>query len=1075
MMRKFIQIVPVLLLAAGLAVSGAGCSAKAKKAYHLQKADRYFAAGQYDQAEIEYLNVLRSDHENIQAISRLAQIYFDEGRMQRAAPFVFEGCRLATNNLDLNLKAGLIYFAAGKGKEAREKAIFVLDRNPRNDEAAQLLLQTAVTLQALEETKRHFQMLAQKTNSAALQVGLGMIALRVGDLKPAEAAFKQAQALDPKSSAAWLALGVLYLAQTNLPQAESAFKSAAELAPARSVAKLQYANFQLRNGNLAAGRKILEAMVQKTPDYIPAMMALAEVDMAEKKYDDCVAVLNKVLARDPDNLNADLARARVKFAQGKTAEATTDLERLAKINPQVPQVQYLLATAYLAGNDSDKAVKSLTRAIALNPNYPDAVLLLAGLQIKMGNVDPAVASLKQLTQQYPQITQAQLLLAGASRAQGNFGDALTIYRRLEAANPTNSEISMLIGMTFAQQKNNAEARRAFTRALELAPDNFTALQNLVAVDLADHQYSTALQRMQPSLQKYPKLAAPHIIQARIFMASGDTNQATAALSKAVELQPEIATSYMLLARLAMDARQNQKALDLLQIAASKNTNDVSPLLFIGMIHNDEQDYKAARDAYEKLLAMDPKYSPALNNLAYLYAEHLNDLDRAYELALRARSLLPTDPSTADTLGWVLYKRGQYASALSLLQESANQLPNEPDVQFHLGKANYMLGKDGPALQAFRRALQSGKDFTGKDECRQCVAVLEVDVKTAGADARVTLEKRVAQEPNDIIALLKLAAIFQRDGMIDKAVRTYESALQVDSQNLTALINLARLYSIDPKNVPKAFELARAAYKLAPDNSVVVKMLGHLACETGNYSLSFNLLQEIARNETDNPQVQFDFARAAYAMGRIADAEAAMRNVLAAGQNFSGLDEATRFLKLTPLAANSSQAVVAASQIADILKKEPDYVPALMASAVISEQKNDAVAAQRTYEKILSQYPNFSPAQKNLTILYAGSGNNNPKAYELAAKARAAFPDDREVARAYGIILYLHGDYAQAERLLKESAVAINADPEILYYLGMAQYHLKKSADCKKNLQQALNLNLPAQFAQPAKQVLIELK
>src|SRR5450432_580185 len=115
-MQKFIHWFSILLLAALLAAVNTGCSAKAKAAAYLQKANRYFEAGQYDQAEIEYINALRSDHENFQAISRLADIYFEEGRVRKAAPFIIEGHKLATNDLDLNVKAGMIYLAMGKVK-----------------------------------------------------------------------------------------------------------------------------------------------------------------------------------------------------------------------------------------------------------------------------------------------------------------------------------------------------------------------------------------------------------------------------------------------------------------------------------------------------------------------------------------------------------------------------------------------------------------------------------------------------------------------------------------------------------------------------------------------------------------------------------------------------------------------------------------------------------------------------------------------------------------------------------------------------------------------------------------------
>src|ERR1700685_3996995 len=131
-MRKFIHLFSILLVAALLAAVSTGCSAKAKKAYHLERANRYFDAGQYDQAEVEYINVLRSDRENFQAISRLADIYFEEGRLRHAAPFIFKAHQMATNDLDLNFKLGALYLASGKSKEAREEANFVLDRNPQD-------------------------------------------------------------------------------------------------------------------------------------------------------------------------------------------------------------------------------------------------------------------------------------------------------------------------------------------------------------------------------------------------------------------------------------------------------------------------------------------------------------------------------------------------------------------------------------------------------------------------------------------------------------------------------------------------------------------------------------------------------------------------------------------------------------------------------------------------------------------------------------------------------------------------------------------------------------------------------
>ena len=85
---------------------------------------------------------------------------------------------------------------------------------------------------------------------------------------------------------------------------------------------------------------------------------------------------------------------------------------------------------------------------------------------------------------------------------------------------------------------------------------------------------------------------------------------------------------------------------------------------------DEGLSPRARDAYEKLLAINPNFVPALNNLAYLYTERLNEPNKAYDLARKAHDLTSGSAAAGDTFGWVLYKRGDYQQALPIIQESA---------------------------------------------------------------------------------------------------------------------------------------------------------------------------------------------------------------------------------------------------------------------------------------------------------------------------------------------------------------------------------------------------------------------
>src|SRR5258708_4607335 len=114
------------------------------------------------------------------------------------------------------------------------------------------------------------------------------------------------------------------------------------------------------------------------------------------------------------------------------------------------------------------------------------------------------------------------------------------------------------------------------------------------------------------------------------------------------------------------------------------------------------------------------------------------------MPLQARELLRSDPATADTLGWILYEKKQYPQALNLLQESAVKLPDEPEIQYHLAMAYYMMGNEAPARIAFQRALQGSREFTGKNEISRRLSELDADPKTASAAALPDLENKLAE-------------------------------------------------------------------------------------------------------------------------------------------------------------------------------------------------------------------------------------------------------------------------------------------------------------------------------------------
>jgi Flp pilus assembly protein TadD len=147
-------------------------------------------------------------------------------------------------------------------------------------------------------------------------------------------------------------------------------------------------------------------------------------------------------------------------------------------------------------------------------------------------------------------------------------------------------------------------------------------------------------------------------------------------------------------------------------------------MLLAVLYEGKGEIAKAQQAYEKTLALNPRFAPAANNLAWLYSEHGGDKDKALQLAQTAKEIAPEDPNISDTLGWILYQRGVYQRAASLLKESAAKLPENPVIQYHLGMASLKVGDKDGARRALTVALNSPATFAGKDEARRALSELK---------------------------------------------------------------------------------------------------------------------------------------------------------------------------------------------------------------------------------------------------------------------------------------------------------------------------------------------------------------
>jgi tetratricopeptide (TPR) repeat protein len=1059
----------------GLSFAASSCTKAAKASRHSQRADQYFKDGEYDKAKIEYMNVLQVSGPNAKAIQRLGHIWYEQGAWLKAAPFLLRARELTPDQGENRLRLARVFARVGQLDEAKQELNAVLQQSPENGEALLVLSDLVRTPEEIASVEQKLQEFSDK-KTAFYQLALANIALRKEDRPAAEEAVRQALVYGPDSPEAHLGAGFLYLLQKKVPEAEGAFQKAAELSPLRSDARIKYAEFLAQVGQSQKAVEFLKGLTNKAPDFLPAWTLLGHLALNEKKYDEALTALNNVFSRDGDNVDARLLRSEAWLAKGETKRALEDLERLDQTYSGIPTIKYHLACAHLQNNNVAQATTLLEQAVALNPAYAEATILLAEVNIRSGKSQAAVKLLEDMRKIRPDVPRLQRLLADVYRNVGRLDDAASLFREEIKNMPNSAESHLFLGVILRQKGDNGEARALFEKTIALAPENLHPVIQLVEMDIAEKRYDDASHRVAERMQRHPDSAALKLLEAKIYAAQRQWDRAEAVLLQALALKSDMPEAYELLVSVYIEANQLPKAVGQLEAFLAKAPNNAGALMALGSLYSRVQDFGKARDTYERLIAVAPDWPMALNNLAYIYGERLGELDRALELAKKARSLASQDPSIADTLGWILFKRGDHQQAVSLLRESAGKLPNRPEVQFHFGMASYAMGDIETARKAFETALASPTEFPEKEDVRRRLKLL--GDKTAGVSPAVSvsdLEAMLKQQPNDVIALLRLGEELEKQSLFAKAADAYAKALEFNPKLLAATLKLAQLHAGPLQNNTRALEFAKKARELAPLDVEVTGVLGAIAYRIGDYAWAYSLLQETVRQRKGDPKVLHDFGWAAYSVGKVGEAERTMEEALGANPEAATAKEIQSFLAMVKVERDKASLAGAEPEIQRLLKADPTYAPALMALAALQSHRGNTQDAIGTYEGLLKRLPDFAPAQKKLSALYLIDPSKRAAAYDLAIQARKTIVDDPELEQTLAELGYHRKEYARTIQLLQASARSQPLSPRGLFFLGMAHFQLKHPSEAKEALNRALAAGLEDSLAAEARRVMGELE
>jgi tetratricopeptide (TPR) repeat protein len=350
----------------------------------------------------------------------------------------------------------------------------------------------------------------------------------------------------------------------------------------------------------------------------------------------------------------------------------------------------------------------MARAVEIEPDLLEARKLLARIHAASGSFDLAAEEGRKYLEARPDDPDARLQLAQSLVRLGKPQDAMAELDKVPEKD-RSAEIYYAIGRVDLMQSRPGPARAALEKADAMNPNHPEVLQALLQLDNVEGKLKDSLDRIAKAVSAQPQTAALVHLQGIAYALDRRPSDAEQSFRRAIELDPKDLAPYQSLAALLAASGRVTDTIKTYEKALETQPNAAPIRVTLGSLYETTGEKDKAIEQYQKAIEIEPNQAAAKNNLAYLLAESGQNLDRALDLAQEAKALLPEDPNTADTLGWVLFRKGVPGAAIGYLKDAENGTkPGETSlgiIRHHLAQAYEANNEPERAKEVLERALR----------------------------------------------------------------------------------------------------------------------------------------------------------------------------------------------------------------------------------------------------------------------------------------------------------------------------------------------------------------------------------
>lgn len=706
-----------------------------------------------------------------------------------------------------------------------------------------------------------------------------------------------------------------------------------------------------------------------------------------------------------------------------------------------------------------------------------------------------------------------------AKAQEFYDAGDYVKARLEAQNaaqvePKNAQARFLLAEIAEQQKEFQQMFGHLLVVVDEDPGNVEARLKIGTLYFLGQAWDEAAKQATELLKLAPDDARVRLLQARVLIQQGDREGGLAEVDKALELDPDNVDGILL--RAAADAIEDlDKGIGTLDAAINRlpadKTRQLRELRVIML--SQGKRLNEVETGLRQLSDDFPEEQGYQFQLAQFYASQ-GRIDEADTLL---RKVTEVDPKNADKqLGYVQFLAGQrdIEKAEAALKTFIEQNPDAGKLRLALGQLYETTERPEEARKVYavlgEKAPKSVEGLAARNR------VAAIDMRGGKfEEARATIEKILADAPDDPSALLLRSGLRFTDNKVDDAIADLRLVLRKEPENARALLLLAQAY-VRQNELALAKDTYRRLLEVAPDTPEGLEQLAVLYVGSKEYGEAEALLRKrlakqpddlvasgrlveilMAQGQQDKAEAEarrmqaltnqtgvgdfslgrvlaqqkdFDGAAAAFRKSVAARAgdplplEGLVRSLMAAGKQDEAIvvlnqqlnnDQNQLFAKflLGGIYGGSGDQAKAEQYLEDVLKDKPDSIVAWASLAGATRNREARIVI---YERGLKANPGNVELSMLMATEYEQSGRFDEamRVYEAVIKAQPAY--EPAINNLAALLLDQRTDKASHARALElASKLAGTENPAMLDTLGWAHYRAGQYAEAVSVLERVV--------------------